>query len=251
MPNVRLAWQITDSGMIWAAVSQAVRTPSKVDRELDVPGFVLPSPNFGSEKLTAYELGYRDEILPRLSFSASLYDNVYGDLRSDQGTPVTIVPDRAGERRERRYLRRRNLGQLWAHRLRRLNAGFNWLGKDFRNKPGFMDLGNGASGGADPATQVQLRSQMNLSGNWEFDTGLRSVGEVTQATPDHPAKISLVPAYVEADVRLGWHVFPRTEVDFSGINLLHDRHLEANDLRFRPPIYSAFLCDQPAAKFLR
>jgi iron complex outermembrane receptor protein len=233
MPNVRLAWQITDSGMIWAAASQAVRTPSKVDRELDVPGLVEPSPNFGSEKLTAYELGYRDELLPRLSFSASLYYNVYGDLRSEQGMPVTIVPVALANGAEEDTYGAEIWGSYGLTDWWRLNAGVNWLGKDFRNKPGFMDLGNGASGGTDPATQVQLRSQMNLYGNWEFDAGLRSVGEVTQATPT-AAKISLVPAYVEADVRLGWHVFPRTEVDFSGTNLLHDRHLEANDSGYAP-----------------
>src|SRR5262249_10777748 len=69
MPSVRLAWQISDSAMSWAAVSQAVRTPSKIDRELAAP-FILPSPKFGSEKLTAYELGYRDQWGP-LSLSTS------------------------------------------------------------------------------------------------------------------------------------------------------------------------------------
>src|SRR5262249_15063594 len=92
MPNVRLAWQVSDSDMLWGAFSQAVRTPSRVDRELESPGLVLPSPNFMSEKLTAYELGYRGQAAPALSLSASFYYNVYDDLRSFQTTPVTILP---------------------------------------------------------------------------------------------------------------------------------------------------------------
>ena len=64
MPNVRLAWQFTGADMLWASFSQAVRTPSKIDRELQAPGILLASPNFASEKLTAYELGYRGEPAP-------------------------------------------------------------------------------------------------------------------------------------------------------------------------------------------
>src|SRR3546814_6028217 len=32
MPNARLAWRVTDSTMLWSAVSRAVRTPSRFDR---------------------------------------------------------------------------------------------------------------------------------------------------------------------------------------------------------------------------
>jgi iron complex outermembrane receptor protein len=118
----------------------------------------------------------------------------------------------------------------------RLSAGVNWLNRNFRNKPGFTDLGKGQSEGQDPATQEQLRSQMNLGANWEFDGALRAVGKVMQEVPS-ATKISLVPAYVEADVRIGWHIFPSTELDFSGLNLLEDRHLEANDPSSYAPQY--------------
>ena len=236
MPNVRLSWQTSDTGMVWAAVSQAVRTPSKIDRELDAPGILLPSPNFGSEKLTAYEAGYRGSLLPRLTLSASLYYNVYDDLRSDQGTPKTIFPvvlingaegDTYGAELWGTY----GLTDWW-----RMSAGLSWLNRNFRNKPGFTDLANGQSEGQDPAAQAQMRSQMNLNSNWEFDADLRSVGKVMQAVPS-ATKISVSPAYVEADVRIGWHIFPSTELDFSGLNLLNDRHLEAKDPSIYPPQY--------------
>lgn len=87
MPDVRLAWQVSDTDLIWAAVSRAVRTPSKIDRELESPGVLLPSPDFGHEDLVAYELGYRGDVLENLNLSISSYYDVYGDLRSDQATP--------------------------------------------------------------------------------------------------------------------------------------------------------------------
>ena len=236
MPNLRLAWQTSDTGMLWAAVSQAARTPSKVDRELQAPGILLPSPDFGSEKLTAYEAGYRGEPAPRLSLSASLFYNVYDDLRSDQGTPVTLFPiilvngsksDIYGAELWATY----GISDWW-----RLSAGVNWLNRNYQNKPGFTDVVRGQSQGQDPATQEQLRSQMNLGSSWELDGGLRAVGTVTQ-NPPTGSPVSLVPAYVEADIRIGWHVMPGTELAFSGLNLLHDRHLEANDPSTFAPQY--------------
>jgi iron complex outermembrane receptor protein len=234
MPNVRLAWQKSDTGMIWAAVSQAVRTPSKVDREFQFPGILLPSPDFGSEKLTAYELGYRGQPLTGFSVSASFFYNVYGDLRSYQAPPGTLRPiTLANGAKDNSYG-----AELWAtyaiNDWWRLSAGANWLLRDLRNKPGFIDLSNGQAGGQDPATQAQLRSFMNLTPDWELDAALRSVGKVTQQIPGI-TQISLVPGYVESDLRIGWHITPNTELDFSGLNLLHDRHLEANDpITFAP-----------------
>src|SRR5262249_10931577 len=92
MPNVRLAWELSATDMLWASYSQAVRTPSKIDRELESPGILLPSPVFAWEPPPAYELGSRGEPAPRLSLSASFYYNVYDDLRMDQATPVKIFP---------------------------------------------------------------------------------------------------------------------------------------------------------------
>ncbi len=66
MPDLRLAWQVTQDHVLWASVSRAVRTPSKIDRELQVPGYLLPAPRFHSEKLTAYEAGYRGQPLADL-----------------------------------------------------------------------------------------------------------------------------------------------------------------------------------------
>jgi iron complex outermembrane recepter protein len=225
MPNVRLAWQFTGADMLWASFSQAVRTPSKIDRELESPGLLLPSPNFASEKLTAYELGYRGELAPRLSLSASLFYNIYADLRSEQPAagallPVTLVNGVAGDDWGAELWAKYGVTDWWD-----LSAGFNWLNKDFHNQPGFTDLSNGSSEGQDPATQEQLHSQMNLFQNWELDADVRGVGQVKQGLTGS-APILLVPAYAEADVRIGWHVFPMTEIDFSGLNLLHTKHLE-------------------------
>lgn len=236
MPNVRLAWQTSDTGMIWGAISQAVRTPSKVDRELQLPGILLPSPLFDTEKLTAYELGYRGQPLPQLSLSVSGFFNVYSNLRSDAFTPVTIVPIQLVNGTEGNTYGLEIWGNYSLADWWRINFGANWLNKNFGPRPGFADLARGQSEGQDPATQLQARSQMNPFRDWEFDFGFRAVAPVKQKYSGFP-DLKLVPGYLEADVRIGWHIFPSTEIDFSGLNLLHERHLEANDPSSFAPQY--------------
>ena len=56
-PSGRLAWKLSPRQTAWAAISRAVRTPSRIDRELFAPAsppFLLAGgPNFVSEELTA------------------------------------------------------------------------------------------------------------------------------------------------------------------------------------------------------
>lgn len=236
MPNLRLAYQASDTALIWASISRAVRTPSKVDRELEAPGFLSPAPNFASETMNAYELGYRGQPLPGLSLSASLYYNDYDDLRSDQGTPVTIFPvilanGAAGATYGTEVWGTYTVNDWW-----RLSAGFNWLLRDFHNKPGYTDLGLGQTEGQDPPYQTQLRSQMNLSDRFEFDIGLRTVGAVTQKNLVG-GQTRLVKAYAEADARIGWRLTSSTELSLDGYNLLHQHHLEAYDPSTFAPQY--------------
>ncbi len=74
-PNARISYQINDSNSIWASISRAVRTPTRGE-----DGFAGLSPSgpplgvvtivgnnsYGSENLTAYELGYRGDLSNRV-----------------------------------------------------------------------------------------------------------------------------------------------------------------------------------------
>lgn len=59
MPDARLSWQMTPAAVLWTAVSRAVRTPSRFDRDLYSTGILAVGPAFQSETLIAYEAGYR------------------------------------------------------------------------------------------------------------------------------------------------------------------------------------------------
>jgi iron complex outermembrane receptor protein len=62
LPSARLAWSVTDDTLLWTAVSRAVRSPNRIERELIAPGIVLAAPDFASEKVIAYEVGPRTAV---------------------------------------------------------------------------------------------------------------------------------------------------------------------------------------------
>ncbi len=71
-----MEWRVP-SQTLWSAISRAVRTPSRIDRDLVEPeastGLVVleGSHDFKSETLLAYEVGYRAQLGSRLSTSVS------------------------------------------------------------------------------------------------------------------------------------------------------------------------------------
>ncbi|KAA0595298.1 iron complex outermembrane receptor protein [Azospirillum lipoferum] len=219
LPNLRLAWRLSDAHMLWTAVSRSVRTPSRIDRELSGGGILAPSPDFQSERLTAYEVGYRGQPTANSRVALSAFYNVYDDLRTTSmtggGLPIMLRNDMEGSTYGVEGWGSYGLTSWWT-----LHAGANWLHKSLRLKPGANDLSRFQAAGQDPAYQLQLRSRMNLTPEVEFDATLRRVGRVA---------VSNVPAYTEADLHLGWHVTPALELSLFGQNLLHARHLEAYD----------------------
>jgi iron complex outermembrane receptor protein len=204
LPDLRLAWDVADKHLLWTSISRAVRTPSKIDRELMAPGILLPAPRFRPEKLTAFEVGYRGEPMDRLSLSASFYYNQYDDIRTTFADPVTIIPvqlrngitgDAYGVEAWGKY----GMTDWW-----RLNFGFSWVQRLQGLKPGRNDFSNGQALGQDPSHQVQLRSEMNPFEDWEFDAGLRVIGHVKMRNPATGATRVVLGSYMEGDARIGW-----------------------------------------------
>ena len=228
LPNVRLAWQPAENTLLWAAVSRSVRTPNRIERELEDPGILVPSPDFAAEKLMAYEAGWRAQPNRRLSLSVSLFYNRYDDLRTDSYNPVTVFPvvlenGARGRTSGIEAWAKYDVSSWW-----RLSAGFDTLHKSFNLIPGANDLTQLGVQGQDPHAQAQLRSQWTLQRIFEIDLALRAVGKVDNAP---------VPAYTEADAHFGWRVSDKLTLALDGHNLLHARHLEVWDPSTTAPRY--------------
>ncbi len=220
LPNARLSWKVTDTTLLWAAVSRAVRAPSRLDRDfeefLGAQSF-LTGGVFQSEKLIAYELGYRAQPMPRFSASISTFYNVYDDLRTFEFSPGGALPLRIENGMEGETYGVEAWGAYQAADWWRLTAGANWLHKDLRFKPGSSGIGGVQIAGDDPAYQVSMQSMMNLGHHVVLDLDLRDVGAL-------PAPAS--PAYVELGGRVSWSVTNAMELSVTGANLLQPRHLE-------------------------
>ncbi|HYJ82496.1 MAG TPA: TonB-dependent receptor [Allosphingosinicella sp.] len=219
LPNLRIAWRPSGRATLWGAVSRAVRTPSRIDRQLVFLPLLAEAADFESEKLIAFEAGYRGRPGPSTTLSVSLFYNLYDDIRTTEftGNPLPI--------RLRNSLKGRTYGaEAWlTHQLSgrwRASLGAAALGKDFRLKDGAVDLAGRASLGSDPDWQLIARSQLDLTDRLQLDLGLRAVDDLGASGTG---------GYVEADARLAWRVSDLIELYAAGNNLLHESHVESDD----------------------
>jgi iron complex outermembrane receptor protein len=245
-PSARVQWNWDPKELLWAAVSRAVRTPSRYDHDLEVPSglsdapppFEFPeyylkgNPNFVAETLIAYEVGYRAALASRLSGSISVFYNDYDDLRSTTATPTTatyVFPYPV-------YFQNNLEGDTYGVELStsyqvldwwRLHAGYDLLQEHIHVKPGEVDATGATNETADPQQQFALRSAMDLPRNVQFNTALRWVDELhINNGPTGGAVVGIVPSYFELDSRLAWHVTSQLELSLVGQNLLHQYHTE-------------------------
>ncbi|MFN7138295.1 MAG: TonB-dependent receptor plug domain-containing protein [Limisphaerales bacterium] len=223
-PSARLAWLPVTNHTIWTAVSRAVRSPSRIDRHYHIPGtepyFLAGGPDFDSEKLIAYELGYRVQPFTRLTVSVATFFNDYDDIRSVAPGPPLVVENGLegttyGVELDVTY----RLTDWW-----RLRLGYTYLEQDLQVKPGFADVNFArAETTADPRHQVSLRSFWDLPRNFELDWAVRFVDRVHNVSL---GQFGTVPGYFEMDARLGWRPTQNLEFSIIGQNLVHDRHPE-------------------------
>ena len=224
-PSGRLAWKVDDQQLLWAAISRAVRTPSRVDRDfyVDLPYAVLKGgPNFRSESVVSYELGYRAQPSARLSLSLSTFYNVYKDLRSVEqiaGTPPTFI---LANKIEGKTYGAELWGEIRLTDSWRLKPGYAYLRTNFWALAWSTVVTGATSPGNDARHRFLLTSILNLTPHLELDGTLRHVS----ALPS-PA----VPAYWALDLHLGWRPSKGLEVALIGQNLLNHQHPE-----FGPPL---------------
>ncbi|HEX2641687.1 MAG TPA: TonB-dependent receptor, partial [Thermoanaerobaculia bacterium] len=232
-PSVRLAWAPDDDQTVWGAISRAVRSPTRLDE--DIAFFagdgqtvtVRGDRAFDSEKLTAYELGWRSRLRPDFFVDIATYYHDYDDLRSQErsaggGLPIVLANKLEGQTYGAEIRTNYDLNPSW-----RLQGAYAYLGKRLRLDPDSTDPTGGQGEGNDPRHRFLLRSTFDLPHRTELDVWLRHVAEL-------PAP--RVPSYTEADLRLGWRATETLELSLVGRNLLHDQHPEAGPAAAREEV---------------
>lgn len=227
-PNTRLRWNIADNQIIWAAVSRAVRTPSRIDRDLTTgtpPYFVLlkGSSDFQPETVIAFESGFRTSLGAKASTAISLFYNQYDDIRSAALHPETIFPisfrnGLEGETYGLEFSLTYQVADWW-----RLFTSYNLLREDIRVREGETDINNGFNETADPGWQFSLRSSYTLPHGIGVHPAFRWIDNLLI---DDEGEQKVVPSYAELDIRISWQPVDLIELSVAGRNLLHKHHVE-------------------------
>jgi iron complex outermembrane receptor protein len=231
LPNARLAWKVGPDHLLWAAASRTVRAPSRIDRDVFVPGnppfAIAGGPDVVSEIAKVYELGYRGQPAASTSFSVTAFHSLYDHLRTLEIAPsqTTIFLANGMEGSTSGV---EMWGSYQATGTWRLSAGFNGLREHLELKPGSNDTATlAAQQGRDPKRSWRLRSSLDLPWKSEFDVTARRVSELS-----NPA----VPAYSAIDLRWGWRPRPGMEFSVTGLNLFGKGHGEFADISTRTEI---------------
>ncbi|HTM65768.1 MAG TPA: TonB-dependent receptor [Flavipsychrobacter sp.] len=220
-PDARLAFMPNETNTVWAAVSRAVRTPSRFDKDYFLPFYPVPDsvpsvqggPDFISETLIAYELGYRVRPCRNLSLSLATFFNSYDNLYSVEAVPGTQTYhiQNGGEGHS---VGLELSGNYQPFEWWRLRGGYTYFHKEIRNKPGhnadYYNLG------LDPEHQVVLQSIMSLPYHFQLDVAGRYVDDIPGAMG--------VSDYLAADVRIAY-VLRQFELAAVG-RLFNDDHSE-------------------------
>ena len=219
LPSIRLAWAPVANHLVWGAVSRAVRTPSRLDRDLyspmTPPFFIAGGPDFRSETSDVFEIGYRAQPLSSLSYSVTAYVHEYDHLRS-----VEVIDGRylvVGNKMHGKSTGIEAWGAWEVSKQWLLRAGVAWLDQDLKMRPDSTDPTGISAAGNDPDVHWMLRSSWNLPNQTELEIGVRYVGSL-------PAPA--VPAYTAVDMRLGWRPRPDVDVSIVARNLLDAEHIE-------------------------
>ncbi|QNA87554.1 TonB-dependent receptor [Massilia sp. Dwa41.01b] len=213
LPSARLSWSAAPGHAFWAAASRAVRAPSRLDADAYIPGrppYILEGgTRVRSEVAKVFELGYRGQPLPRLSYSATVFYNDYDHLRTQELAPSRTMVDFAN------LMKGHALGiEMWgnfqASSSWRLTGGWMAMRERMQLKPGSNDAAGLLRTGFDPSHSLQLRSTYSIDATREVELGLRRVGALD---------IGPVPSYTALDARFGWRLRPDLELSIAGRNL--------------------------------
>lgn len=213
LPTARLSWRIDPQHALWTAVSRTVRAPTRLDVDAYIPGrppyLLRGGQAVRAEVARVFELGYRGQPLPGLSYSATVFHNEYDDLRTQEIDP-TYTFLTFGSLMQGRATGIEMWGSYQLSRAWRLSGGFTALHERLRLKAGSNDAAGPGAAGKNPEHTLQLRSNHALDERRELEVALRKVAALEN--PD-------VPGYWALDARFGWRLRPNLELSVVGQNL--------------------------------
>ncbi|HLZ39874.1 MAG TPA: TonB-dependent receptor [Candidatus Sulfotelmatobacter sp.] len=242
-PDIRLLVTPSKNQTFWAAFTHALRTPSDAERAFYLTGFTgslingLPffarfnaNPDFHSEELNGYELGYRQLMHENVFVDVAAFYNHYGDffsedlllpilLENNPAPPHYLLPARFGNGLVG-STRGIEIAPQWKPMPQwRLEASYSFLQMELRRGTNSLDVGTAPiTEGSSPRHEVSALSGLDLSKKFSLDLSYRYVSHLTAQK---------IRAYSTADAQFTWHVRPHWNVSVVGQNLFQPYHYES------------------------
>jgi iron complex outermembrane recepter protein len=244
-PNVRVLGTLTKDQSVWLAVSRAVRTPALTEEGLQLNVGVVPpgtapfnsplpiveaifgSPQFGSEDLLAYEVGYRVQATNSFSLDIAAFYNNYTNLRSAEpgapilvGSPVpsyVVLPFVASNKMSGGTYGIEPFAEWKILPRWKLMGSYSFLRMNIHKNANSLDPTPDLPNGASPRHQYYFRSSLDLPKHFEQDLMLRYVDKLPSLN---------MPSYYSLDLHIGWKPISQIQLSFGAQNLLNSQHLE-------------------------
>jgi len=221
-PTARLRWTPWRGQTIWGGVSRAVRMPARFDTDLRFTAgtqFVViqGNPDFQSETVIDTEGGYRNVVVPHVSFGITGFTGHYDNLRSQEPTAPFGIPIVLGNLQSGRVSGIETGVHVEPRPSWQIFGGYTYLNEQFEFDPASHDPTGGSLEHNDPAHQFWFRSFSDLPWQVGFDVVYRWVA----ALPN-----PVVPSHSDLSIRIGRPLSSQLSLELIGDNLLHDRTLE-------------------------
>lgn len=233
-PSLRLAYSPAAGRTFWLAASKAARFPtrSELDIQRIVTSIPLPtgapifvvvegSPDLGTEEMTAFEAGYRQQLSPQLFFDLAAFDFHYehllvlhpGSLGVDSSFGLTLPLAIENGAEGRAYGFEGNL--IWQPSERfRVDLGVSTLRMEVEvDRP--EDLIT-ESPGSNPELQAFTRLSFN-DRSWHAELAFRWVDEMSALE---------IPSATSLDASVGIELPKNLRLQLSGRNLTDKTHEE-------------------------
>lgn len=231
-PNVRLQWHLNQTQTLWSSISRAVRTPTPLEEDITTTlaktnnariAFV-PNDEFKSEKLTAYELGYRNQLTSSLSLDLAIFYNDYDYLQTT--TVQTFVPVINGIDPPHLLVPIKFTNNMTG-KSDGAEIAFNWsVSEDLKIAANYSYLHitldalvPTQEGGESlyPRHQTGTKIFWNINDDWTLDTSVTYVDKLPAGNVD---------SYIRLDINLGGQISNNLRFNLVGQNLTESQHRE-------------------------
>jgi len=232
-PSGRIHWNLSERQQLWGAVSRVVQTPSRLTdmriNFLNIPPAtvlaIMPSDTLDSQKMIAYEVGWRAQPSESLSLDMTGFYHDYKSLITNiPGTPFfepaprphLVLPLLQSNQLDGHSFGAELEVKWQAQDWWRLIGVYGYQNMNLKHAAG-TTIAASAQAGNSPRQSFSIRSQFNLPSDTTFDMNYYYTGKLRNLN---------VSANNRVDLRLAWRPVKAMQLSLVVQNLLDSRTFE-------------------------